>query len=542
MASLADLLQTILGGGLAVGGALADKEPGEVGEARQFLRNLFNTSPGGLVPDFSQTGLDFLTGQVEAPSDPFAAGGVFESFLPVLERQEEDLLSGLQTRLSAAFPSNVGIQGPEVEALRRTTGDLATNRQSLIANLLREQQNRQTTSAGALLNFGQFFPQIQERAASNLLQFSRPDPTAGAISKLGTVLLMSQLLGQGGGGILGGGQGGLGGLLGGLFGGGGGTGGGAGGGGLGELLGSLLGGGGAAGGEGAGGGGLGELLGSIFGGGGGGEGAGAAGGLDFGLQGAGLLGESGLSGLGGLLSSLGAGAGGFFAGQQVGGALGGGQDSQLLGAGSGALSGALAGFALGGPPGAIIGAIAGAFGGFGETREQQHGEKAQFLQEDLDAQRDQVFEIGNIGSTFLQQIGVPQEIMDGWQSFIESAAERSSSPGNEQLESATELNRLLTEAGAPPGQRPEAWRQQFIDFMIANTFSSGNSAFGGGPALNQIARGLTTQGDPVQQTLAEGIGLRHGGMLRSGSAIVGEDGAELLTMTPRGALVTPLPA
>lgn len=516
MPSLLDFLRDprIFGSGLALGGSLLDKEPGEVLEARQALRNQFTAPPSALVPSFSQPGLNFLTQQVTGPSDPFAAGGVYESYLPVLKRQEEDILSGLQTRYSAAFPAIAGIQGPEVEALRRATGELTQNRQALIANLLREQQTRQTQSAGALLDYGRTIPDVQQRAARSVLEFSRPDPFAESLAKLGTVLALS---GTGGGGFgTGGGAGAsaIDSILKSIFGGapggtGGSAGGGLGAGGLGAVLATQIPGLGIS---------VGTLLGAL--------GAGTAGTLGGGALGRSLFGETdesrGASGLGGGLGSLlGAILGTFVApgvGTIAGAGLGGGAGG-LAGAGvkqpdisrretfQGALGGglfgglgsffagqgnqstgknlrdagvtALATLAFGPAGGAIAGGVLG----------KQRGariEKAQFRSQDVDSQRDQVFEEGNIGASLLQQAGVSQADMDGFQGFVESAAARSEGPGDEQGEVAAELNRLLTSAGYPSGQRPAAWRQQWIEYLTRSTFTSGNSSYGGGAPLNFI--------------------------------------------------------
>src|SRR3990172_6187338 len=193
MASILDFLTNplTLGAGLTATGALLDREPGEVLEARQALRNQFNAPYESLLPGFSRTGTNYLESTVKAPADPFAPGGVYSQYLPALQRSEEDVLGGLQTRYNAAFPASMGIQGSAVEALRRAAGELATNRQTLQADIFRQQQGQQQNAANALLQYGLEFPRLQQNAAAKVLEFSRPDPTAQAIANLGTILAMS---------------------------------------------------------------------------------------------------------------------------------------------------------------------------------------------------------------------------------------------------------------------------------------------------------------------------------------------------------------
>ena len=538
---------TIFGGGLTLAGGLMDKEPGEVLEARQALRNQFTSPSSALLPDFSRTGTDWLTGLVKSPADPFAEGGAFARYLPMLEREEGRSLGQLEQIYGAAFPASAGMQGSATAALRRAAGEFTQNRQTLVADLLREQQGRQQSAANSLLQYGLELPRLQQGAARDVLQFSRPDPTASALANLGTMIAMSNLLKPG---TTVNAYGGAGGLAPGGF-----SPGRAAGGITGNpqldsaIQGALQGipGAGQA---------LQALLSSVVSGGGqalSGAGSALSGALQSMLSGQGALGPAGVGSGAGLLSSAGAGVAGYFGGKYGGPWLAQQAESdspwrwlnpsaaglESLGAGeqgvaawTGAQAGALAGFATGGPLGAVIGAITGAFGSFSAVRKQQQAQKAQFRTDDVSSQLDQVFEIGNVGAELLSRAGVPQDVMNSFQSFVEAAAARSEGPGNEQGEVAAEMNRLLTAAGYPAGSRPPEWRQHWIDYLLANTFTSGNSAYGGGAPQNFI-RGEA----PGWLNLAQ---LKQGGRVNSPTlALVGEAGPEWAYLPP-GAVVMPM--
>ena len=101
----------------------------------------------------------FLRRGFESPADPLAAGGIFERYLPAFEREEQRSLDQLQQIYGAAFPASAGMQGSATEALRRASGEFAQNRQKLIADLTRENQERQrlmATSLAGLEGTGQF--------------------------------------------------------------------------------------------------------------------------------------------------------------------------------------------------------------------------------------------------------------------------------------------------------------------------------------------------------------------------------------------------
>lgn len=469
--------QTGLGAAALLGGTLLDKEPGEVLQARQALRNNFTNPYSAVALPSANTAEGFLTNQVTSPDDPFAAGGVYERYKPILAREEGDVLSGLQTTLSKAFPANVGVvhQGPVQENLRRATEQFAINREGLVADLLREQQTRQQQAANSLLDYGQGALEFQRGSARDILNTSKPDPTASAIANLGAMLLANQGSGTGTGGfnlssLLGGGQAT-------------GTGGGSA---LQAILQQVLRTGSSLGTNALGG--VQGLLSSIFGGGGG-----AAAGTDLLTQSAQFGGANGLAGTSGLTFSGGA-----------------------AGAGGGAASGLMG--ALTSPAALAIAAAAAAYGGYklGEKNEGwadvpgwakaglilgtgglaafpflgadkgQKAQKAQFRTDDLASQLDQVYEIGNVGAGFLAEAGVDQNVMSAWQAYVDEKARTYESPADEQGQVASELNRVLTTAGFPPGQRPAGWRQKWIDSLMASTFTSGNSSFGGGAPRDLI--------------------------------------------------------
>src|SRR3990167_2967631 len=98
--NLGNLIGSLLGGGggrldlssflknPAVGAGLlgigaAQKEPGEIQESRQFLRNVFNST-----------------------ADPFAQGGLYSQYGPLLEQQEKEALDQVQQRVNAGQPAS----------------------------------------------------------------------------------------------------------------------------------------------------------------------------------------------------------------------------------------------------------------------------------------------------------------------------------------------------------------------------------------------------------------------------------------------------
>lgn len=510
----------------------------------------------------------YLRRSFERPSDMFAPGGAFEQQLPLLRRQEEDLRRGYEARLSMAYPSDVALlaQGPVQRSVRRLEEEFLQNRQAMIAKLAQEERERQRQSATSLLGFERI---AQTVGYENALQIARQAAEVerqrnAQIAQLGAMALIGReapqqtvnigdITATGGAGgaasamappraiapspvqrgqqLMFGDQGSLQGALGliaghptlpyesGVA--------------FTEAVSRALGGQAIGGFEQVGGGAVavldqrGEMIGGVL---PSGEIISGTTGQVVGRIGAGTTAAGTTRGLGTALGALGTGAGGYFAGREFGGRVGGRTDSQAIGALSGAASGAATGAAIGSVVpgvgtaiGAIIGSLAGAFGGFQATREQQQAIKAEFRTQDVDSQRDQLYEIGNIGSTFLQRHGIDQAGMDAWGARIEQLASQLEGPADEQGLAAEalggELTRLL---GGPPREKAPELRQEFIDYMMTNTFTSGNSIYGGGPPLGSI-----TQQWPGQ------IGLRRGGRTTRPVHLVGEAGPELV-ITPSG--------
>src|SRR3990167_7982558 len=381
----------LLGAGLLGTGLLTDQEPGEVGEARQFLRNRF-TSPTALADQFGTQ-----------------VGAFQQQYQPLLDQMRQRGIDEISQQFAAAFPGTVGAQGPQFGTMGRYLTDEALPREQAVL--------------GDLARYGM---NLQGDAAGKILDTSKPD----AMSQLAAILGYDMLTrGQDGGSV-----GGL--SLGGL--GTGGTGTGAGAGGLGgldpfaaigqmtpqQLAQQLLSGNGAA---------------SI------GQAIMQAGGvnsqlaqqiaqalgttltLDMAQAGAGLSGimamtshgvaipieainlSGGLggatgtsagasSGFGGLLAALAPAAVGGGLGNLAGANLGSNQfQSTLIGGAAGAAGGAATGAAIGafGGPisagiGALVGAIAGGIGGLLGRRTKQHAEKAANRQADIGSQSGQV--------------------------------------------------------------------------------------------------------------------------------------------------------
>lgn len=375
------LPNSLLGGGLLLGSTLADKEPGEITEARQFLRNRF-TSPNALSDQFSQQ-----------------IGGLSQQFQPLLTQQRQRGIDDISQRFAAAFPGTVGAQGSEFGSLSRYITDEALPReQALLGDL------------------GLRLLDAQERAAGTILNTNKPNGLAEGLGQLGGSLLNRGLiggaLGQGGQGTGGGGFGGDGGSLlsgaAGLLGGGqnllgmlGLTPGGIGANpqaaaGLTQALQGLFPGQAIGGLEEIGNGAValldqqgnvigsvgangqiinqqtGQVMGNI---GGGGPGAGGGG-----FQG--LLGSPGFGSGSGILSGLATGAAGAFIGNKIGQQFNSGSATQAKGALGGAAGGAAAGFAIGGPFGGVIGGLAGAISGlFGSSSAERARKDASIAQE-----------------------------------------------------------------------------------------------------------------------------------------------------------------
>lgn len=513
------------------------REPGSITEARQFQRNLF-TSPTALP--------NLVTQQVQ---------GLTPFFEPEFNRVTRNVLEQVQQAEIAGMPQSLStaMGGPERLALRNAAIDqLIPQQQAFLANLALENIGRQqraaevlfserpTSDLGAALGTAGGLLLLPQRGGAQ----ARRLPTAGALAApvaglggvpggvggggfpgapaqtrmefanaiadafggaigtgnfQGSVLEqpISQLLGTQAAAIMR--AGGTGDFA--IFGPGG------------QIVGGLLSNGDVVSGT------TGEIVGNI-------EGVAGAGGSAAGAGG------FAASGLGGALAAAGAAAGGFFGGKAIGPKLPNQATGALAGAATGAATGAVIGSVvpgLGTAIGAIIGGIAGAAGGFFGKRGSQQEQKAIFRQQDNDSQKDQVFEIGNIGMTFLSRFGADPTTLNSFTSRVERLASTVESPRSEGELLAQELGRELTRIlGGPPAKVAPELRQEFIDYMTTNTFTAGNSSFGGG-----APRDLIRKWSRVAQ-------LRHGGtMRRSGTALVGEAGPELVHL-PRGSTVIPL--
>src|SRR3990167_346921 len=108
--------QVLTGGALALGGSLLDRETGTELEARQSLRNIANMTGNNVLGStvdqvesafapYLQPGVaqQYLTGLFQSPSDPFATGGLYEQYLPLIEQQKNTLLNDVQTRALAGL-------------------------------------------------------------------------------------------------------------------------------------------------------------------------------------------------------------------------------------------------------------------------------------------------------------------------------------------------------------------------------------------------------------------------------------------------------
>ena len=164
----------LLGAGLMTAGVLGDKEPGEVLEARQFLRNQF-TSPTAtgelmgrnvtgaqtaLAPLLGQVGptgpgQNYLTGLFDDPegmAKQFSTnvGAVSEQFQPLLTQQRQRGIDDISQRFASAFPT-VGAQGSEFGNYARYITDEALPReQAFLGQLGLDLQNRQQSAAGSV--------------------------------------------------------------------------------------------------------------------------------------------------------------------------------------------------------------------------------------------------------------------------------------------------------------------------------------------------------------------------------------------------------
>lgn len=150
----------LLGAGLLGAGAALDKEPGEVTQARQFLRNRF-TSPTALTDQFS--------GQINS---------LAQQYQPLLAQQRQRGIEDISQRFAAAFPSTVGAQGGEFGTLARYITDEALPREQAV-----------------LGDIGRQLLTEQGNAAKTLLETGKPDPLSQLAYLMGADFLTR---GQGG--------------------------------------------------------------------------------------------------------------------------------------------------------------------------------------------------------------------------------------------------------------------------------------------------------------------------------------------------------
>ncbi len=513
--------QQAVGGGLLAGGLLGDQgEPGQVTEARQYLRNIF-TSPTGQAQYMGQ-----------------AIGGLNQYFDPFFQQQDKQVLDNLQQRAIAGQPQSLsaGMGGPELAAIRQANADILTpQRQAFYGTL----------GTGLLSN--------AQNAAGTILQTNQPNYLAQMAALLGTNLLM----GQNSGGTSATTQAGLGTTLQNLWNsltGGGTTSPGTTGtpsnpsglaAAIQQILGSqgqitnpdgtaitgttgqsmggispsalsslqvLLGLGGASTGGAA------IPAGTMLPGAltpttvastvGTGPGAGASG-LAGLLQGQGLLGAPSLSSVGGVASGLGAAGAGFGLGDIIGTAI---QTPTSTGetwksAGGGALAGDAAGFAIGGPIGAAIGAITGAIGGVFGQHQESLMIKAQAHAADVASQANDVSKLGNFWTQALGAAGVDT---DAFHTFVQQQLDQNPNPPEafsfgdiggtaDQPDAVAQVgaktllqavNTARTTQGQPAfttlDQMP-GFRQSYIDYIMQNlTIQSGS---GQAPVSNISQKG-----------------------------------------------------
>jgi len=481
----------ISGLGLTGLGGVMDREPGYAVEARQSLRNLFTS------PEQGPGATNYISSLY---SDPGAIarnmssqlGSMQQYYEPYLMQQENRAMNDLQTRALAGLPASLStaMQGSELQGIKDLwAGQLLPQRQALLADMARQNLDLQLRAADRM--FG-----ASTNAAGKILDYSstQNNPLADAIAKLGA----GMMAGGGGGGLFGGGAGGAGGASGML-----------------QQLISQLGP---------------QAMSSIS--------------AAFPQLG---------SALAALAPAVAGGGAGYFAAPWLteqankdspwrwlnptaaGAESLGANDTWLSGI-TGAQSGAVAGFVAGGPVGAIIGALAGIAGGLTSQHKKSAEQKAAFRTSDLDSQRDQILELGNIGSTFMKQFGATQQDFDEWQSFVMNQpfiAKGESGANEHEVVSRGLGQRLLsvvrrTQPAITSLDQVPGLRTSFIDYLRQNTFTAGNSSYGGGAPESSFPQ------------WANLVGLQEGGTLPfGGPAIVGERGPEMMMAGP-GTTVMPM--
>lgn len=495
---------------------------------------------------YGTSSVNYLQGLYQSPSDPFAPGGIYEQYLPLLNQQKTSILNDAQQRIIAGLPGGMSTSmgGSEIGSIGEALQNrIAPSYQALFADLSRENMARQQNAANTVyggenqLNQIGFAAEI-EAALSNARSESERNAILGA---LGTALLLSGRTGGAAGVGTAAGQPG------------------AQQGGIGQALQSFLGGGTS---------GMGQyapigqmsvadIIGQM-----------QAGTLTS-AQGLALIAKT--QGLG-LLGTAGAGFG-------VGGALGGWIGPMLpneataataggaVGAAGGALTGAALGTAVfpgvGTAIGAVVGGIAGLFGGAGfgflGEQSQQQDIKAAALQADIAGNTSKTQHNGDFFLQQLQTLGVDTS---AYQQFVQAQVANAAAGeepfsfqgisgtadqsyavaitgGQLLLQAIQQRNPSITSLAQVPGLRDE-----FISYMLGFTFQGEGLDAGGHLPLSDInvtsgfagllGPGSYSSGGSQYQWLAEGGTLPAGGEF-----IVGERGPELLRAAP-GTQVLPM--
>ena len=482
---------------------------------------------------------NYLQGAFQNPADPFAPGGTYEQYLPLLNQQKTQILNDAQQRIIAGLPGGLSTSmgGSEIgaigEALQKR---IAPSYQALFADLQRENLSRQLQAATTLGGYEKFGQQAGfEAALQGAQQAAEAERNRNAqLVQLGLALIAGgnvqagqQLLNQAQQGTAGGTQGGIG-----------------------SAIQQFLGGGTS---------GMGQYapIGQM-----------SVADIYASMQAGTLSSAEGLALIARTqgLPLIGTAAAGYGVGSGVGGWAGGATDSQAVGALAGAASGAATGAALGSTIfpgvgtaiGAVVGGLAGLFGGFGETREQQHEIKEAARQADI---------AGNTAKTqyngdfFLQQLQTLGVDTSAYQQFVQQQvanAEAGEEPfsfqgisgtadqsyavaivgGKLLLQAIQQRNPSITSLAQVSGLREE-----FINYLLGPTFQ-GEGLEDGHLPLSDInvtsgfagllGPGTYSSGGSQYQWLAKGGTLPAGGEF-----IVGEQGPELLRAAP-GTQVLPM--
>src|SRR3990167_6316801 len=165
---------------------------------------------------------NYLQGAFQNPADPFAPGGTYEQYLPLLNQQKTQILNDAQQRIIAGLPGGLSTSmgGSEIgaigEALQKR---IAPSYQALFADLQRENLSRQLQAATTLGGYEKVGQQAGfEAALQGAQQAAEAERNRNAqLVQLGLALIAGgnvqagqQLLNQAQQGTAGGTQGGIG--------------------------------------------------------------------------------------------------------------------------------------------------------------------------------------------------------------------------------------------------------------------------------------------------------------------------------------------